>query len=175
MKAKALITLLAVAIILAPGCKKDEDEPKLVGTFTLGGEKFEIFSEDEQPTGTFQVFHEQSSGISGGAFTFSGVNDKHSATIQIAIEYPTSEGISGDYENGDVSSADHVYEPWLSSYTLTNTGGTGTTNVNEPDGSLTVSRNGEDNFTISFDFIFSDSTTAKGTITQDYLVQEMSI
>lgn len=175
MKTINALIMLSLSVMILAGCnKKDEDTKELVGSFMLKGEKFEIYSEDDQPTGILQIFHDQADDLSEGSFTISGLSETHIGSIQIGIEYKTSTGISGTYLNGDFSAGNHLFDPWLSSYSYTSLSGTSMITGNEPEGTLTINKNSSGLYTVNFSFIYSDSTVASGNIKQNYTVQEVN-
>lgn len=176
MKKNTLLLILGLIAVVLAGCKKDDDDDKkLVGSFMFKGEKFEIYSENGETTGTLQVFHDLGEGTSSGAFTIAGANSSKACTIQIAIEYETASGITGTYTNGDVTPSARIFDPWLSSYMTTYLSGPSMTTGNEPDGTLSIAKKSGNSYSVTFSFIYSDGSTATGNITQAYTVQEMNI
>ncbi|MFO8054279.1 MAG: hypothetical protein R6U19_03845 [Bacteroidales bacterium] len=119
--------------------------------------------------------HHLSDGNSSGGFTIGGTNSNTGiGVVQLFIEYTANTGISGNYKNGDIYTDDHTFDPWLSSYSITSANGNTMITGSEPDGTIDITKNSDGNFTVAFDLVFSDSTTASGTIIQDYKVQEMN-
>jgi|WetSurMetagenome_2_1015567.scaffolds.fasta_scaffold844204_1 hypothetical protein len=175
MKRKNLLALFILALVITTGCKKDEETTTQSGSFMLKGEKFEISSDASAATGVLQLMHDLAEGSTSGSFSITGSNASKTGIIQIAVDYTTSTGIAGDYKNGDIFNGDHTFDPWLSSYSTYSASGTNMISGNEADGTLTVTKNSSDSFTVSFNLIFSDSTTASGNITQKYTVQEMNL
>ncbi len=171
MKTKNLLTLLILVLVVITACNKDKDDDDdatdQIGSFTLKGEEYEINS---QTQGILQLIHDLSEGTTSGGISITGKKSSKMAVLQIAIDYKTSEGISGNYLNGDNFTDDHTFDPWLCNYLISTTGASG----NEADGTLSITKKSNDKYTVEFDFIFSDSTTAKGNITQKYEVQESS-
>jgi hypothetical protein len=143
-----------------------------VSSFMLKGEKYEIPSQ-ESTTGVIQLMHDISEGTTSGSISITGYKSPMVGVVQIGIAYTTGTGITGIYKNGDHFTGDHTFDPWLSSYSTVIQGGTNMVSGNEADGTLSVTKNSADNYTVSFNLTFSDSTTASGNITQKYVVQEV--
>ncbi|MGM0648699.1 MAG: hypothetical protein ACQESZ_09995 [Bacteroidota bacterium] len=180
MKTKILLSLLFLAFIMSSGCKKEEEDDDtnkkvLVGSFMLKGDSYNIYTTGSEPAGVLQLMHHLSDGYSTGGFTIAGTNTNTGiGAVQLFIEYTANTGISSSYINGDIYNDDHTFDPWLSSYSITSANGSTMITGSEPDGTIDITKNSDGNFTVAFDLVFSDSTTASGTITQDYKVQEMN-
>lgn len=175
MKSKNLLALLFIALVVTAGCKKDDDSNPLVGSFTLKGETFEILTTGSAPTGILQLIHDLAGNSTFGTLTITGANTSKTGVLQIAIDYTTSSGITGEYKNGNLNTGAHTFEPWLTSYSTTTLSGTNMITGNDATGTLTITKNASDSYTVSFNFIYADSTSATGNITQKYTVQEMNI
>lgn len=175
MKRKNLLALFILALVITAGCKKDDDTKPEVSSFMLKGEKFEVSSQASAATGILQLMHDLDEGSTFGSITITGTNASKTGMLQIAIGYTTINGIAGDYKNGDIFNVDRTFDPWLSSYTTVSASGTNMISGNQADGTLTVIKNSSDNYTVTFNLTFSDSTTASGNITQRYTVQEMNL
>jgi len=177
MKNTRTLVMLALALSILAGCKKDDDDDgnKLVGSFTFDGVKYEIYSENNEPTGAIMLFHDSGEGITEGSFTIAGATKEYAVTLGFAITYTTSAGISGTYTNEDLGPGSHTFSPWLSSYLKVNTSGTSSLNGNEPEGTLSIVKKSGNTYTLTFSFTYSDGTTASGNITQEYTVQEINM
>jgi hypothetical protein len=176
MKRRNLLAFVILAFVIISGCKKDDDtttpEPVL-SSFMLKGEKYEIPSQ-ETPTGVIQLIHDLSEGTTTGSISITGYKSPMVGVIQLVISYITSTGVTGVYKNGELYSSDHTFDPFLSSYSTMTQSGTIMVTGSNADGTLTVTKNSSDNYTVSFNLTYADNSTSSGNITQKFVVQEVS-
>lgn len=170
MKKLHLLAILLIGLLIASGCKKDDDTTttnNAVGTISVGDKKFDV----EKGDGIIQLINDGNT--TTGAITIGGNNSTHTLVLGLSIEYVTADGISGDYENGDNSSSNHIFEPWLTQVTIYTNDGLSNQNYNEPDGTLKVTHNSGNNYSVNFNMAFSDTVTVSGDLTFDFIVQQM--
>lgn len=170
----SLFTIVVISIVLAFGCKKDEEndnanKEKPVGTITLNNESFDVYA----GSSAVQLFVDDPN--TNGSISITGSNSANSLIISLAVEYPTAAGISGTYENGDFSSSSHVFSPWLTQVSVTTNDGSTNNNYNEPDGTLQVTHNSGNNYTVDFSMTFQDTLVVSGDITMDFIEQMMNM
>jgi hypothetical protein len=176
MNRKNLLAFVILAFVIGSGCKKKDDTTTTapaVSSFMLKGEKYEIPSQGTT-TGVLQLMHDITEGTTSGSISITGIKGTTVGVVQCGINYKTDKGITGVYKNGGIYTGDHTFDPWLCSYTTMTQSGTNTLSGNDPDGTLTVTKNSSDNYTVSFNLTYSDSITASGNITQKYTVQEFN-
>ena len=90
-----------------------------------------------------------------------------SKTLNIDIEYFVAKPVAGDYAFPQTGTARYL-DDWLTSYSEIN--GTNFVSTNLASGTVSVTHNGEDNYTVIMDLTMDDGTVFKGTYTNDFVV-----
>lgn len=150
--------LLVVCLIGFMSCGSDDDggTPNKI---LINGEAFE--TNFNTITGV-AIDGEGHAGISFSSVTSSG----DSKTLTIDVEYDGTSKLGGTYSfpQGD----DLYLDDFLTNYSVFVGSSYDGTNLSE--GTVTVTRNSGDNYTVEMDLLMDDGTIFTGTITADFIV-----
>ncbi|MBS2213571.1 hypothetical protein KEM09_19340 [Carboxylicivirga mesophila] len=150
-------SLLALAIISLIGCSKDDDPT--VNNVKMNGESFKIVEASIMGLSVDNGGHTAISLISGNA--------NNVQTLTIDIESFTRETLEGTYSY-PVSEGDKALDDWLTNYMFFE--GTEPTTSNLADGTVTITHNKGDNYSIDMDLTMVDGLIFKGEYTGDFTV-----
>ncbi|MTI41903.1 hypothetical protein [Fulvivirga lutimaris] len=150
--------LLVVFLIGLMSCGSDDDggTPNKI---LINGDAFE--TNFNSITGVAQD-GEGHAGISFSSVTTSG----DSKTLTIDVEYDGTSKLGGTYS---FPQGDNLYlDDFLTNYSVFVGSSYDGTNLSE--GTVTVTKNNGDNYTVEMDLLMDDGTTFTGTITADFIV-----
>lgn len=146
-----------MSLLFLFSCSSDDvgPEEKPSDTFILDGVTYSvnISSMDIRSTGP---------GVSAAVIIITGGNGSKVGAISFLLHFFTSEGIDGTYADGGNLASAGSYVSYLSTYSIQD--GSNLQNGNYPDGVVTVTSHGGNEYTIEFDAVYMDDVKAFGNI-----------
>ena len=166
--------LLACSMTIFASCSSDDG-----GDSSNNTSEGSFFKIDEKEFDMSQSFPSATILIGGledlseprtASLEFLGRNGDERAIVNFRITYMENEGISGTYLPEENNSQVGVFDTYFSQYVIHN--------VNDPNleessevtsGTLTITDNGNKNYTIVYDVVYDDGKTSSANFTQTFL------
>ncbi len=158
MKLKLLTALLIS--LLAVSCSSDDDKTPSTNSVKMNGESFKIISASMGGVSIDESGHTLISLTNG--------TSEEISTISMDVSSYTRETIAGTYSYPE-NETDKLLDDWLTNYTVVD-GTTISASSNLESGSITITHNEGDNYTIEMELTMIDETTFSGTYTGDFFV-----
>lgn len=168
---KALfLSLLTIGIV---SCSSDDDNGSSSSKFTIEGTEYDMGS-IEPNGGIIQIisgFEDSNS----AQISVTGINDSKSGTVRFVLNFDPAVGITGTYADGDILDEVGVFDTDAAMY-MTQEIIDGSQHIESSEGgegTFKITHNSGANYTIEFNVTYDDGVVASGTITQDFVVQEI--
>lgn len=152
--------ILLVILIVFASCKKDSALPSSKNSIKLNGESFSFSAAS--------IFGISIDGEGHAGITFTSVSGTNSKSLAIDFEYFADKAIEGYYTFPQTNSARYL-DDWLTTYTEMSM--TETVSTHLESGTLDLTHNGDNNYTVIIDLIMTDGKVFEGTYTGDFIVQ----
>ena len=150
------IVLFAIMFVQ---CEKDDTSPKENNTIQMNGNDFTISSATMIGVSIGESGHTGITLISGSA--------TQANTLTIDVESFTQETIEGEYAYPEAE-GQKLLDDWLTNYSVFD--GSTMESSNLESGEVTISHNGDSNYTVEMDLVMQDGVTFSGLFTGDFQV-----
>lgn len=154
---KGLITVLTVLMFVQ--CEKDETSPKQDNTIQMNGNDFTISS------ATMMGVSIGDSGHTG--ITLISASETQANSITIDVESFTRETIEGAYAYPEAEGK-KLLDDWLTNYSVFD--GSTMESSNLEAGEVTITHNGDNNYTVEMNLVMVDGVIFSGSFTGDFQV-----
>lgn len=177
MKNVLKMLLVAFAIGTTVSCSSDDDsssEPQ-GSTFKIDGMSYDM-SLAEPNGGVIQIINGfGEDGESTSQIMLAGANEAKMGSVVFHINFMEADGISGTYLDGDTLEEIGVFDSETSLYNTSEiVDGSQQIEMSEgAEGTFKITHNNGANYTIEFNVTYDDGTVAEGSVTQDFIVQEI--
>ena len=164
------VAFLLFATLTLSSCSSDDDSGNNGGdspSFSLKNETYNLV-----PQGSIIQMIDMDEEGSFAQITISGTKDSKSGTIRFIANFDNS--ISGTYTDGEMGT-NGTFDTEGSNYITTEliNGSQEIRSEGGAEGTLKITQNQNNNYTVEFDVVYDDGVVAQGNITTDFVVQSL--
>ncbi|WP_461532474.1 hypothetical protein [Sinomicrobium sp.] len=158
-----VLTVIAMSSFVFLGCSSDDDSPSKGDdsqSFTIDGKPYSV------NLSSLGINPYPDSDLLNGTVIITGGNESTIGSLVFSLNFPASDGVEGTYgPSGDIVSA-YTFTSHHAAYGIQN--GSDIQNGGDAQGQVKVVHHGGDEYTIQFNFKFSDGIEASGNLKREF-------